>query len=509
MKKFAGLLAVAALLLAQKANAQSYAETAMMFSRTKPSGSARILGMGGAQISLGGDFSSAYSNPAGLGMYNRSEVSFTPGYMDITTDGTYKSGSETLSIGNRGSKSNLNLNGLGLVFSRELQGAGLVRGTFGITFTRTNNFNRNIMYEGRNPNTSLIDYFIEDATGETPDQFSSGGALYNTDTELAYNNYLIGERTILDPNNDPSTYFTDVSGIPYQAETIEQEGGQSQWNFSYGANFNDRFYLGAGLGIASVRYQSLKTYQEDFEADQPLSYYTLIENLQIRGSGINLTLGTIFRPVDNVTIGLSAVTPTWYNLTDTWSADMSSRWKNFEYTPGEFLNAESASTDAVVSEYSLRTPWKLSAGTTFFFQKYGLVTVDLETLNFAKSKYESNMAGVSYETDNERIKALYQTVINLRLGGELRLSSVRLRAGVGAMSDPYAEEQNGLNQSILSFSGGAGYRSNKFFIDLAYVHTSTTGGYRPYTIRSGGTPQPLLTFNQAASNVIGTIGFTF
>jgi hypothetical protein len=508
MRKFFGLLAMAVPLLSLNAQAQSYAETAMMFSRTKPSGSARIIGMGGAQISLGGDFSSAYSNPAGLGMYNRSEVAFSPGYATIKTDGDYLSGGETLSTGNTDITSSLSMNSLGLVFSRDLKPEGFIRGAFAITLTRTNNFNRNAQYAGVNPNTSLIDYFLEDATGDTPDQFNSGGALYNTDTELAYNNYLIGERTILDPNNDPTTYFTDVSGMPLQRETIEQRGGQSQWSFSYGANYDDKFYLGAGIGIARVRYNAGKDFREDFD-DDPLSFYELDESLEIRGSGVNLTVGTIFRPVDILTIGFSAVTPTWYNMTDTWSADMNSSWKNFEYLPGEFINQESASTDIVVSEYNLSTPWRLSAGATVFFGKVGLISLDLESLNYGKAQYRSNIAGVSYETDNERIKSLYTSVLNLRLGGEVRVSALRFRAGVGAMADPYAEQQNDVNQAIGSLSGGIGYRTEKFYVDFAYVRSTSNSLYRPYTIRASGTPQPLLSYRQAVDNVVGTIGFTF
>lgn len=508
MKKFAGLLVMALLWAAHESAAQSYAETALMFSRTKPTGSARIMGMGGTQLSVGGDFSSAYSNPAGLGMYNRSEFSFTPGYFDVKTNGKYFSGTNQLTDGNSDQRTNLNLTGLGLVFSRELQGAGFVRGTFAITMSRTNNFNRNVQYSGVNPNTSLIDYFLNDADGDTPDQFGADGALYNTITELAYNNYLIGPETVLDPDGDPTRYFTDVSGMPAQHETIQQEGGQNQWNFSYGANLADKFYLGAGVGIASINYMATKSFSEEFTND-PLFDYRLDESLQIRGSGINFTLGAIARPVDFVTVGLSASSPTWYNLTDSWSADMKSHWDNFEYEPGLFINDESASTDQVVSEYKLITPWKLGAGATFFFQKLGLVTIDLEHVNYSSAKYQSRTSGVSYDSDNERISGSYKPTFNVRIGGELRLNALRLRAGIGGMGDPYATQQNDISQAIYSYSGGVGYRGNKFFIDLGYLYSTTNGAYRPYTVHTNGTPQPLLTYGQRSNSVIATVGFTF
>ena len=67
------------------ASAQDYTESALMFARTKPAGSARILGLGGSQTALGGDYSSALSNPAGLGMFNRSEFTFSLGLADNQT----------------------------------------------------------------------------------------------------------------------------------------------------------------------------------------------------------------------------------------------------------------------------------------------------------------------------------------------------------------------------------------------------------------------------------------
>ncbi len=57
-----------ALSICFQAFSQSFVDNALLFSRTVPGGSARIQSIGGAQVSLGGDYSSAFSNPAGLGM---------------------------------------------------------------------------------------------------------------------------------------------------------------------------------------------------------------------------------------------------------------------------------------------------------------------------------------------------------------------------------------------------------------------------------------------------------
>jgi hypothetical protein len=513
MKKLKGLLLAATLMLTANAlMAQTYTETALMFSRTRPAGSARILGMGGAQISLGGDFSSAYSNPAGLGMFNRSEFSITPGYFQLQNTGSYFAGNSLISDGNVDNRTALSIPAFGMIFSKPQDDAGFIHGTFGVTVTRLNDFNSNIQYQGTNASSSLIDYFIDQANGGTPDQFGSDGALFNTVTELAYDNFLVGEASILDPDFPSDQYFTDfdpgINPNVNQDESIQTKGAQNQWSFSYGANFNDKFFLGGGLGIVALNFQSHKAYTERF-TDQPINNYTLTEDLQIRGTGLNLTLGGIFRPVDGFQVGAAVTTPTRYNLTDTYTASMRSNWNNWDYygDGSEILTNEQAGTDDITSGYNLTTPWKFAAGASYIFGKSGLISVDVEHLNYGGAKYNSQTSGVSYNGDNSEIKSLYTSTTNFRAGGEYRIKSFRLRAGGNYMPDPFKSEQNDVKRSRVSASGGVGYRASKFYIDLAYIRSWGSSTYRPYTLGNGDSP--ILKYDQSAGNIVGTVGFTF
>ncbi|SDY76054.1 hypothetical protein [Hymenobacter psychrophilus] len=72
-------LAVALMGTASHAFAQ-YQADALRFSQSQPVGTARTLGLGGATAAVGGDYGSVLVNPAGLGMFQRSEFSFSPGF---------------------------------------------------------------------------------------------------------------------------------------------------------------------------------------------------------------------------------------------------------------------------------------------------------------------------------------------------------------------------------------------------------------------------------------------
>jgi len=498
--------------------AQSFTETALMFSRIKPGGSARIQAMGGVQTSLGGDYSSAFSNPAGLGMFNRSEFSISPGFNSASTQSDYLGNSISTT------ETNLHIPGFGLVFqNNQNRSKGFLSGAFAITFNRTNNFNQGFNYQGTNSNNSIIDYFLEDATGLDPDSFLQNGNNFNSPTGLAYNNYLIEDSTFANPNASRLDYLSVMGTFPsnpndirtvFQKEEVLTNGAQNQWNLSYGANLSDKVFLGAGIGFASLRFQSKKTYSEadfNFVLDptfNPLDNLVLVEELDIRGTGINGTLGIIARPMDLIQVGISYTSPTLYKVTDTYRASLNTLWNNFDYFgDGDLLRDVSEESDDVISEYDLRTPGRLNLGASIFFEKFGFLSADIEMVNYAGANYSEGISGISFESDNEQIDELYQNTFNYRLGGEFRYNNFRARAGFSYMPNPFKTEQNGVNRQLTSLSTGIGYRNKSFYVDAAFVFSQGKSTYRPYTINSAESPLVMLT-NKTSFGMI-TIGFPF
>lgn len=482
-----------------EANAQSYAEEALIFSRTRPGGTARIQAMGGVQNALGGDISSASYNPAGLGMYNRSDFSITPGYGITTYNSTYFGNKTT------DNKTALMIPNLGVAFHAGQDGSsGIWGGTLGISLNRINDFNETFSYSGTNPDNSIIDYFISEANGENSSQFNPSGALYNTPTGLAFFTYLIGPQDILVPPGPPDQYFTDVTGIPQQSEVVKTTGAQNQWNLSYGINFNDKVFLGAGLGIVTLRYSSEKTYTETFsDAGQPMDVMELRESLVLDGSGINVTAGVIYRPMSSLQLGFSAATPTSFEIDENYSAALDADWNNFEYIPGKTLTLQSAFTDNLNSTHALRTPWRLSLGGTYFFQKKGLISADIEWLDYSSARYD----GDDFSANNDQIASLYTSTFNIRVGGEYRLSNYRFRAGYNLMADPFQSPQNGVNRSIASYSAGAGYRTAKFYVDFAAILATGQTSYRPYLLDYP--LDPLVKQRRTSTTLMITVGFPF
>ncbi len=501
-KKFIGVsLTAIALLGFLSVNAQDYAESALQFSRSQPTGSARILGLGGAQTALGGDYSSALSNPAGLGMFNRGEFTFSLGLTDHQTTASYY-GSKT-----DDNRSVFNIPGFSYVWNFPGKNQTLVSGSLGVSFSRVNDFNSAITYQGSNQNKSIIDYFIEQSNGFTTEQFEPGEYHYNSPTGLAYHNYLIGPWSTRDPEAPDDLYFTDAPfpDRQHEMEEILVKGATNQWSISYGGNIQDKFFFGGGIGISSLRYQSRKDYFEDFDSTTVQNLH-LNEKLDIRGTGINATLGLIVRPVNSLQLGVSYTTPTFYGLTETYEATMTTDWNNFDYYGIETLNNLEASTDIVTSDYNFTAPMKLRGGIAFI-TKYGFITGDVEYTNPSKAKYKSDISGLSFQDNNDDIKSIYQPTLNYRVGAEFRHDILRVRAGYGVQGNAF-NDNIGSDNTITSVSGGVGIRTQSFYVDLAVVHsTGKRYQYQPYTFFDGS--GPIVDLKNKTLNGVITVGFTF
>ncbi len=506
----AGLVLASNFLFAQSIPGSiSYSEQALMFSNYNYAGSARIKGLGNTQISLGGDISSALSNPAGLGFYNRSELSITPSFNSKSTKSNYLSSTTNSTTGK------FNIGNFGAVFNKTKDDAipGKWRGgSFAISISKINDFNNEIEYSGMNSNNDIIDYYVQDANNQNVDSDQLGGITYG-----AYNTYLMSE--FLDANvsgNDTTyipfydrTFFTEFpqDGFPTnQSEIISSEGSQNQWSFSYGGNYGDVLYFGATLGIQSLRYNIVKQYSEIYPgaSGDIVDNSVLVEDLLTEGFGVNGTFGIIGRPIDQMTIGVSLITPTHLSVNEKYYYSSAVSYNNFNMN--NYGNYFDANYDLIVNpnaafttfrednttlndrfyeeeslfDYTLTTPLRINGGATFFINKNGFITADAEFVDYSNIKLKGKQG--SLQSDNEAIKNAYKSIVNLRVGGEYRLNTFRLRAGYNYQPSPYLSED--IDMKTQTYSAGLGYRSGKFFMDFVAAYEQYNTRYSPYTLEN-------------------------
>ena len=88
-------------------------------------GTARYVGMGGAMEALGADISTISSNPAGIGLFRKSQVTLTAGVIAQTDAENYTEFDGSRIIFN-GKKSHPTFDQVGIVWSPKNKGAKLI-----------------------------------------------------------------------------------------------------------------------------------------------------------------------------------------------------------------------------------------------------------------------------------------------------------------------------------------------------------------------------------------------
>ena len=477
MKKVIIVLAIIIFSSANNIYSQNITD-ALRYSYLTPGGTARYMSMGGSFGALGGEFSSLSINPAGIGVYRSSEITFTPSlyYNNIESDYYGTSAQDH--------QYNFNIHNIGGVFTFSQITDPDTRGwrnvNFGIGINRHNNFNFRRVSQGVNPDNSLLTDWLDQAI------FDEGGDSENFDifsTALAWETYLFDTM-------DEYPFLTidpEAGGLTTRQEA-NIKGSVREFVLTMGANYNDRLYIGATFGFPNVSYEEAINHQEtDTENNiDNLNSFSYKYNLRTTGTGLNFKLGAIYRITDIIRIGAALHTPTFYDLTDEWWAEVHSdiTFENRNdipdgVNPGERVQFQDKSEHRGRFDYELNSPLKAIGSLGFVFGTTGLINIDYEYIDYTKARLRSD--DYMFTDENNVISNSLQAQHNIKVGGELRLqplNPVIFRAGYAYYSNPYKSDINNTEQSVIS--AGIGMRERNYFLDFAYLYSIQSENYYPY-----------------------------
>ncbi|WP_131536693.1 OmpP1/FadL family transporter [Pedobacter nototheniae] len=495
------LLGVACLLACSQISYAQYVTDALRYSQTDNTTSARFKALGGAQTAVGGDISSLSGNPAGLGLFTRSEISFTPYYGSYGNDGTY------LGETRNGNKSQLGISQFGGVFyspTVKQKGSntseGILSFNFGIGYNKTNDFNNKIVFGGTNNKSSIADFFADQANQlssppPTPDQLKAGYNNYSGGYDLPYTAF---ENYLINYNGTNGAWAPATALGNKQANTETRTGYQSEFNVGFGSNYSNKLYFGATLSFTSLKLNSDRVFNESGSLGSDLYNMDFTESTQTKGNGFNAKLGLIYKINSVVRIGASYNTPTWYNIQDSYFQNLVN-----------YKNAYNVQIDPYNSEFNLRTPGKITAGIALFANNLGFLTFDADYINYKDIKLSSdavNDASV-IAANNKDIQDLYRDAFNIRVGAEGRLNdNFSLRAGYSQVGNPYEDKSNDAYQK-KSISGGLGYRKDNFYADATYVNSKYNSYYKAYDLV--GLAAPTASVKNITNAVYLTLGVRF
>ena len=489
-------------------------------SRTHLFGTARAMGMGGAFTSLGADLTSMALNPAGLGMYRSSEFSFTPlvSVSHASTDGT--------ATWQNNNKTRFAFANIGVALNVFESGSGALTSlTVGLGLNRIADFNTRYSFSSESlfdPSTGAYMPTIGDIFSQ---QLNSWGTRPNSSNQLlmqdlhpsvwpaalGYDGYMVD-------------YFPDEQYNPWgvariggnasvlHSMDVVNSGSINEFDISLGGNINNIVYFGATLGIQSVYKRTAMTYQEEYgyfntngvaqtlnretgewsNLTEQLEMMNLYQRMTIDGSGVNLKLGVVVRPIAGLRLGAAFHTPTYYSLDYSYRAGITTRIVQTEDIINngpvhgvEKGNDSPTATNEGPDSWSFTSPARLMFGASYTFGNFAIVSVDYERdwYNGIRMKDVPRYNDLLTEDYKAEFKHDFQATNSLRVGAEIRpLPFLALRVG-GGFTDSMLKERDtytyGVNTGMpvtyksCYVSAGLGVSlSRSVTLDIAYQNVS-------------------------------------
>ena len=431
------------LLLAYSLSPIAYSQDVQRFAERGTIGSARYVGMGGAMTAIGGDPSAAMVNPAGLGLYRRSEISVS---IDETIDNTQQVGSNDTYQRTRFAAPQISAI---WAWGNSQKQRGLVYNNFMFSLNRLANFNRDIVVKGAGMGMVPTICNITNDEGGVSEEFLVNKPWDNV--EIGWLSILGYEAYLIDPieNNKwkPAVDFTDGS------LSISETGTSDQYTLSWAGNISNQWYIGIGLNIPTINYTKHTSLRE--ENKQNSSSADLKSMFHVSGVGVSGSFGLIYRPIQALRIGASLQTPTILSLSRQSTGDMYSTIAGQKY---EVLTPESG-----VMDIDIASPLRTSVSVAGQLGKIGLIAVQYD-----------------YAHSNEM-----EDIHTLRMGAEAQMTrGLFLNAGYVYESsfmkeDPkwllgYNEIRTDMDYRYTAAtqyaSAGIGYRSDVVVAQLAYQY---------------------------------------
>ncbi len=435
---------------------------AFRFSNNQIQGTARSAGIGNAMGALGGDFTSLSINPAGSGIYRSSEFVITP---------VYNFNNSEITLGNNKFTDNntyMNFSNVGLVghYNVGSNNTGLVSVNYGIGFNRLANFNSNSLVSNNGSGVSLLDDIANYATGEKLNNSYLNGDFSQVEyrdwqAKLAWETFLINPAVDNEGNEMDNNYISVLKDgeLVDQNKTYMVEGGINEYILNFGLNFNHNFYVGTTIGIQDLNYRSISIYKESFEQGGSFSFK---DKYTVSGSGVNIKVGAIYKPVNMLRLGIAFHSPTYYQIDEESDLEMESNLaqKNNSYGVNNY-------------NYEFYNPTKVILSGALVFNKIGLLSADLEYQNYSKMKFRKGGDGSEGFPDlNAEITDEIKNVFNFRVGTEVKITNkFSGRLGTEFYGNPYknsVEDDSYLTRAMMNGSVGFGYAVNNFSLNAAY-----------------------------------------
>ena len=418
-KKSLTILSIASAFYLQAQDVTIIRNSVDVYSATPLTGSAKFNAMAGSMGALGGDLSAINTNPASVGVFITGNISGTLAVNNSKTTSSFSNAANSYKL------NNADIGQLGGVAVFETSGNTPWKFVnFGVNYT-----NQNIQEYIETPGNS--NYKFQDQI----EDLTTGNMVTGTFTSLGH--------------------------------AYDRTGNLTNMNIAFGGNYENKFYVGGSLNFKGATIEQYDSSRLSLDVDNNNSYVLNKQGTPYTedSNGFSVSAGIIGKINNNIRLGASIESPTWWTQYRTYS-------EINEDNLGYYF-------DYYDEDRKFTSPMKATLSGAFVMNKNFAFNVDY-SLGLTKPKYK--VQGSAETQLNDFFQSEYKNLSELRVGGEYRYNNFRLRGGYGISNSPFEKRANfddlyvGKRETL---GVGFGFDFKSFYVDAAYnkITTNSTNVY--------------------------------
>jgi hypothetical protein len=244
-----------------------------------------------------------------------------------------------------------------------------------------------------------------------------------------------GARLYQDPNNPPAPADLRI----FDGYLSEIQASNFRTNLTFAGNYQDNLYIGGSFDL----YNNSKNISNTlYTEENGVNYSYVKENSPISetGNGFGLSVGLIYKPIQEVRLGLSYKSPVWYTIDRQIPF-----YEEVTETNGDFRRRLS---NYDVFTYDVTTPATVNMGMAYVFGRKGLLSIDYSLKNYNGVSIRPN---ANYQEENQLLDNVFQSTSTVRVGAEYRVNN------------------------IFTFRGGFRFDESPINFDKLVYYNNTTG----------------------------------
>ena len=269
-------------------------------------------------------------------------------------------------------------------------------------------------------------------------------------------------------------------------------GYNSKLTLNIAGQYQQNLFLGASLNFHDVLFDQYTEFTESgYDVNSEIQFVNFDNYLRTEGSGFSFSLGAIAKLNENVRLGGSYQSPTWYRLLDDTSQRINSDLADSEIGFIDFNVVN------LFDVYRIKTPGKVTGSLAIIFGPQGLLSFDYGYQDMAQAELRP-VLDPRFNDENTFIAGQLGAVKTFRVGGEYRIDNVSLRGGYRFEGSPYQDGVTIGDLEAISFGIGINFGGSR--LDLAYSRSEQSAQQQLFTT---GFPATALVNNTNTNIILG------